>query len=152
MRRDGNMARAKKIEKEIQEAEVKKDEISKEIDVNEVNTEAGAISDLTLRIYYKDYTVSELIKIMDKPDKTYEEIEASKKFKLLMKNYYDGIMYAVLRPCCGKRYSLEDFKKELEKEETYTLIDTRCSRNNIRFDKNTVDTIVMIAEKYNLDK
>lgn len=146
------MARTKKIEEEIKEAEIKSDTIQKEIDINEIDNKAETISDITVKVFNKDYKISELINITDKSNKNYEELEIAKKFKLLIKNYYEGILYAVLRHCCGKRYTIQDLKKKLEQDDTYTMIDIRCSRKNIRFDKNTVDTVIKIVEKYDLDK
>ena len=146
------MARTKKIEEEIKEAEEKTEEISKELDVNEVNVEAETINDVVVKVFDKEYRISDLIAITDKEDKTYEEKEISKKFKLLIKNYYEGILYASLRACCGKRYTIDDLKRKLEEADIYSIIDIRCSRNNIRFDKETVDTVIKVAEKYNLDK
>ena len=146
------MPRRKKIdiEKEIKEAEKKTNEIVKELDANEVNKEAEAIVDIPIKIFNKEYKISELIKITDKINKSYEEIEIAKKFKLLIKNYYEGILYAVLRHCCGKKHTIDDLKRKLSEADIYRIIDIRCSRKNIRFDKNTVDTVVKIAEKYNL--
>ena len=43
------MARAKKIEEEIKEAEIKTDTIQKEIDVNEVDVKAETISDIIVK-------------------------------------------------------------------------------------------------------
>ena len=146
------MARAKKIEEEIKEAEEKTEEISKELDINEVNTEAETINDVVVKVFDKEYRISDLMAITDKEDKTYEEKEIAKKFKLLMKNYYEGILYASLTVCCGKRYTIDDLKRKLKEADTYSIIDIRCSRNNIRFDKDTVDTVIKVAEKYNLDK
>lgn len=146
------MAKAKKIEEEIKEAEIKTDTIQKEIDINEIDDKAEKISDITVKIFDRDYKVTELLEITDKTNKNYEEREIAKKFKLLIKNYYEGILYAVLRHCCGKRYTMQDLKKKLEQGDTYKIIDIRCSRNNIRFDKDTVDTVIKITEKYNLDK
>lgn len=146
------MARTKKIEEEIKEAEIKTSKISKELDTNEVNAEAETINDVVIKVFDKEYTISDLIEITDKADKNYEELEIAKKFKLLIKNYYEGIMYAILRPCCGKTYTINDLKRKLEEADAYSIIDIRCSRNNIRFDKNTVDTIINVAEKYNLDR
>ena len=65
-----------------------------------------------------------------------------------MQNYYDGIMHAILRTCCGNKYTIEDFKKKLTEKDIYNTIDIRCSRNNIRFNRDTVDTVIQFAEKY----
>lgn len=146
------MPRAKKIEQEIEEAKTKIEEISKEIDVNEVNKEADNISDIIIKVFDKEYKISELIEIADKQNKTYEEAEISKKFKLLMRNYYDGIIHALLRPCCGKKYTIDDLKRKLKEKDSYDIIDIRCSRNNIRFDKDTIDIVITIADKYNFDR
>ena len=146
------MPRAKKIEQEIEEAKTKIEEISKEIDVNEVNKEADNISDIIIKVFDKEYKISELIEIADKQNKTYEEAEISKKFKLLMRNYYDGIINALLRPCCGKKYTIDDLKRKLKEKDSYNIIDIRCSRNNIRFDKDTIDKVIIIAEKYKFDR
>lgn len=138
----------KKIEEEIIDSEVKTQEIEAEVDTNEVNEEAESIKDVTFTVWDKEYKVSELIALIDKDNKTYFEIELVKKFKLIMQNYYAGIMHAVLRICCGKKYTLEDLKKKLTEQDIYNIIDIRCSRNNIRFDKDTVDTVVYFAENY----
>lgn len=141
---------SKKIEEEIREAEIKTDEISKEIDINEMNTEANTINNIKIEIYKKEYTIEELIKIADKKNKTLDEIEVSKKFKLLMRNYYDGIMWAILKPCCGKHYAIQDLKKKLREADSYSIIDMRCSRPDVRFNKETVDTVIKLIEKYEL--
>lgn len=143
---------SKKIEEEIKEAEIKTNTISKELDINEVNTEAEDIKNIKVKIFNKEYNINDLIKITDKLKKNYEETEISKKFKLLIKNYCEGIAWAVLRPCCGKKYPINDLKEKLKKQETYQIIDIRCSRKDIRFNKETVDTIIKLAEKYNLEK
>jgi len=140
----------KKIEEEIREAEIKTEEISKEIDTNEVNTKANTINNVKIEMYKKEYTLEELIKITDKKNKTLDEFEVSKKFKLLIRNYYDGIMWAILKPCCGKHYTIEDLKKKLREADSYKVIDIRCSRTNIRFNKETVDTVIKLIEKYEL--
>lgn len=141
---------AKKIEEEIKEAEIKTEEISKEVDMNQVNIEANTINDIKIEIYKKEYTIDELIKITDKKKKTLDELEASKKFKLLIRNYYDGIMWAILKPCCGKHYTTEDLKRKLRETDSYKIIDIRCSRTDIRFNKETVDTVIKLIEKYEL--
>ena len=138
----------KKIEEEIIDSEVKAQEIETEVDTNEVNEEAESIKDVTFMVWDKEYKASELISLIDKDNKTYFEIELAKKFKLIMQNYYTGIMHAILRTCCGKKHTLEDLKKKLTEKDIYNIIDIRCSRSNIRFDKDTVDTVVYFAEKY----
>lgn len=143
---------SKKIEEEIKESKLKTNTISKELDINEVNTEAEDIKNIKVKIFNKEYNMNDLIKITDKLKKNYEETEISKKFKLLIKNYCEGIAWAVLRPCCGKKYSINDLKEKLKEQETYQIIDIRCSRKDIRFNKETVDTIIKLAEKYNLEK
>lgn len=143
---------SKKIEEEIKESKLKTNTISKELDINEVNTEAEDIKNIKVKIFNKEYNMNDLIKITDKAKKNYEETEISKKFKLLIKNYYEGIAWAVLRPCCGKKYPINDLKEKLKEQETYQIIDIRCSRKDIRFNKETVDTIIKLAEKYNLEK
>lgn len=143
---------SKKIEEEIKEAKLKTNTISKELDINEVNTEAEDIKNIKVKIFNKEYNINDLIKITDKLKKNYEETEISKKFKLLIKNYCEGIAWAVLRPCCGKKYSINDLKEKLKEQETYQIIDIRCSRKDIRFNKETVATIIKLAEKYNLEK
>lgn len=141
----------KEIEEEIKEAEIKKEEISKEMDINQINERAETINNIKIRVYNKNYDISELVKITDKKKKTYEEVEISKKFKELIKNYYEGIAWALLRICCGKKYTINDLKRKLTEAESYNIIDIRCSRNNIRFNKNTVDTVIKLTERYNLD-
>lgn len=143
---------SKKIEEEIKESKLKTNTISKELDINEVNTEAEDIKNIKVKIFNKEYNINDLIKITDKLKKNYEETEISKKFKLLIKNYCEGIAWAVLRPCCGKKYSINDLKEKLKEQETYQIIDIRCSRKDIRFNKETVDTIIKLAEKYNFEK
>lgn len=140
--------KTKNIEEEIKDSENKSEQIKKEIDTNEINKEANTIKDVSFTIWDKEYKVTELIKLIDKKNKNYFEVELIKKFKLLMKNYYDGIMHAVLRTCCGAKYTIEDLKKKLEEKDTYKIIDIRCSRDSIRFDKDTVDTIIQFSEKY----
>ncbi len=142
------MAKAKKIEEEIKDAEKKTKQIEKEIDTNEINEEAETIKDVTFVIWDKEYKAKELITLMEKESKTYFEVELSKKFKLLMQNYYNGIMHAILRTCCGNKYTIEDLKKKLTEKDIYNIIDIRCSRDSIRFNKDTVDAIVSFAEKY----
>ena len=39
-------------------------------------------------------------------------------------------------------------EQKLEEKDTYKIIDIRCSRDSIRFDKDTVDTIIQFSEKY----
>lgn len=138
----------KTLEEEIKDSKVKTKQIESETDINEVTQKAKTIKDIEFTVWDKQYKVNELIKLIDKKDKTYFEIELIKKFKLLMKNYYDGMMHAVLRTCCGAKYTIEDLKKKLTEKDIYRIIDIRCSRNSIRFDKDTVDTIIQFAEMY----
>ena len=139
------MAETKKIEIEEVENDIKIKEIEKEIDTNTVNTEAENIDEMKLEIHRHTYSVSELIKIMNKEHKTYLEQETINRFKELMFNYYRGIEHAVLRNCCGKTYTIEELKAKLD----YDTIDRRCSRKNMRFDKTTVDTVIAFVEQYN---
>lgn len=141
---------AKKIENEIKEAETKKETILNETDINETNIEAETITEMKVKVFNKEYKLTELIELTRKEHRSYEENEIVKKFKLLMKNYYEGIKYAALMQCCGRIYTLRDLKKKLEKEETYRIIELRCSRNNLKFDKNTVDIVMKFAEEYKL--
>lgn len=138
----------KKIENEITDSKVKVKQIEAEVDVNEINKEAETINEIEFLICNKKYKAKELIFLIEKQNKTYVEKELVKKFKLLMQNYYDGIMYAVLRNCCGRKNTIKELKNKLKEKETYKMIDIRCSRNNIRFDKDTIDTVVSFAEKY----
>lgn len=137
--------KAKKIENEEVENDIKVNEIEAEVDTDTVNTEAENIEEMKLEIYNKEYKVSELIKMMNKKNKTYLEQETVNRFKELMLNYYRGIEYAVLRNCCGKRYTIQELKSNLN----YDVIDRRCSRKNMRFDKTTVDTVIKFVEEYN---
>ena len=137
--------KAKKIENEEVENDIKVKEIEAEVDTDTVNTEAENIEEMKLEIYNKEYKVSELIKMMNKKNKTYLEQETVNRFKELMLNYYRGIEYAVLRNCCGKRYTIQELKANLN----YEVIDRRCSRKNMRFDKVTVDTVIKFVEEYN---
>ena len=139
------MAKTKKIETEETENDIKVNEIEAEVDTDTVNTEAENIDEMKLEIYKHTYSVSELIKIMNKKKKTYLEQETANRFKELMFNYYRGIEYAVLRNCCGKSYTIQDLKKRLD----YDIIDRRCSRKNMRFDKKTVDAVIKFVENYN---
>ena len=145
MRRDGKMAKTKKIETEETENDIKVNEIEAEVDTDTVNTEAENIDEMKLEIYKHTYSVSELIKIMNKKKKTYLEQETANRFKELMFNYYRGIEYAVLRNCCGKSYTIQELKKRLY----YDIIDSRCSRKNMSFDKKTVYTVIKFVENYN---
>ena len=139
------LKKAKKIENEEVENDIKVSEIEAEVDTDTVNTEAENIEEMKLEIYNKEYKVSELIKMMNKKNKTYLEQETVNRFKELMLNYYRGIEYAVLRNCCGKRYTIQELKSNLD----YDVIDRRCSRKNMRFDKVTVDTVIKFVEEYN---
>lgn len=139
------MAKTKKIETEETENDIKVNEIEAEVDTDTVNTEAENIDEMKLEIYKHTYSVSELIKIMNKKKKTYLEQETANRFKELMFNYYRGIEYAVLRNCCGKSYTIQDLKKRLD----YDIIDRRCSRKNMRFDRKTVDAVIKFVENYN---
>lgn len=139
------MARTKKIETEEVENDIKVKELEAEVDTDTVNTEADNIEEMELEIYKHTYKVSELIKIMNKKNKTYLEQETTNRFKELMLNYYRGIEYAVLRNCCGKTYTIQELKAKLD----YNVIDRRCSRKNMRFDKTTVDTVIKFVEEYN---
>lgn len=138
----------KKLEEEIKDSENKTKQIKEEIDVNEINKEAETINNVAFTIWDKEYKATELIKLINKKNKNHFEIELVKKFKLLMQNYYNGIMHAILRTCCGNKYTIEDLKKKLTEKDIYNIIDIRCSRNNIRFDRDTVDTVIQFAEKY----
>lgn len=139
------MAKAKKIEVEEIENDIKVNEIEAEVDTDTVNTEAENIEEMKLEIYKHTYNVSELIKMMNKKNKTYLEQETVNRFKELMFNYYRGIEYAVLRNCCGRTYTIQELKAKLD----YDVIDRRCSRKNMRFDKKTVDTVIKFVEDYN---
>lgn len=138
----------KKIENEITDSKVKVEQIKTETDINEINKEAETINEIEFLIYDKKYKIKELIFLIEKQDKTYFEKELVKKFKLLMQNYCDGIMYSVLRNCCGRKNTIRELKNKLKEKETYKMIDIRCSRNNIRFNKDTIDTVISFAEKY----
>ncbi|MBP3463802.1 MAG: hypothetical protein J6K45_04905 [Clostridia bacterium] len=140
----------KEIEKEINEANKKANEIKTEKDVNERNNKAEGLDKIDFKINEKIYDVNELVEITDKVNKTYEEIEVAKKFKILLRNYYDGIICAALRPCCGKQYTIEDLKSKLKETKIYELIELRCSRNTIKFNKKTVDVVVELIERYEL--
>lgn len=140
----------KELDKEINEAEIKAEEIRKEKDVDERDSKADGLTNIQFKIYEKIYDVNDLIKITDKINKTYEELEVAKKFKILLRNYYDGIICAILKPCCGREYTVEDLKRKLEEAKSYELIELRCSRKNIKFDKETVNTVIELIEKYEL--
>lgn len=147
MRRDGKMAKAKNINEEQKETIEKNKQIEAETDTNTVDVNAETLSTMRLEIYNKTYTIEQLKKISNKNKKTYLEKEITNRFRELMYNYYRGIKHAVLRDCCGQTYSIKDLKKELNKKETYNIIDKRCSRSSIRFDKATVDAIVKYIEE-----
>lgn len=138
--------KTKKIEEEKIENDIKVKEIKGDIDKDTLNKEAENIEELKLIIYNTEYTVSQLIKIKNKKEKTYLEKETTNRFDELMYNYYRGIKHSVLKECCGKKYTLEDLKSKLNKE-TYELIDRRMSRKDIRFDKITVDTVLKYIEE-----
>ena len=138
------MPRKKKIEEEIKESEIKTNEIKTETDILEDTTEAESINEMTIIVYNKEYEVSELINLMNKKDKTYNEKEIVKQFKELMLNYYRGIEYATFRNCCGKHYTVQDLKNKVD----YEAVERRCSRKSIKFDKVTVDTIINFIDKY----
>lgn len=142
------MPRAKKvkpIEEELKENEIKVNEVEAEVDTDTKNEEAENIREMELEIYKKVYKVSELLKLTEKKDKTYAEKEIVNRFRELMLNYYRGIEYAILRNCCGKRYTIQELKANLD----YEVIDRRCSRKNMRFDKTTVDAVIRFVEEYN---
>ena len=141
------MPKKKNIEEEIKESEIKTNEIKTETDILEDTKaikEAESINEMIIIIYNKEYKVSELIKLMNKKDKTYNEKEIIKQFKELMLNYYRGIEYATFRNCCGKHYTVEDLKNKVD----YKAVERRCSRKSIKFDKTTVDTIINFIYKY----
>lgn len=138
------MPRKKKIEEEIKESEIKTNEIQIETDILEDIKEAENINEMTIVVYNKEYKVSELIELMNKKNKTYNEKEIVKMFKELMLNYYRGIEYATFRNCCGKHYTTEDLKNSVD----YESVERRCSRKSIKFDKVTVDTIINFVENY----
>lgn len=141
------MAKSKKIEEEVKEQEVKIQELEQETDTDTLNEEAESVSELTLNIYQKDYKVSELIALKHKTDKSYAEKEITNRFDELMLNYYRGIRHAILRDCCGQTYTLEAVKNKLKEKEAYDIIDRRCSRKDIRFNKETVETIIKYVEE-----
>lgn len=136
------------IDEELQESTEKVETIANETDINTVDTEADNITGMTLEIYNKDYTVQELEELRKKDNKTYSEKEIVNRYVELMYNYYRGIKHAILRDCCGQTYSITDVKAKLNKEESYKIIDIRCSRRSIRFDKTTIDTIIRFIEEY----
>ena len=138
--------KAKKIEKEVIDNKVKVSNIEEDIDKDTLNKEADNIEEMKLTIYNTEYTVSELIEMKKKEEKTYLEKETVNRFDELMYNYYRGIKHSVLKECCGKVYTLNDLKNKLNKE-TYELIDRRMSRKDIRFDRVTVDTVLNYIEE-----
>lgn len=146
------MSKKKKIEEELIDSKKKAEEIEAEVDVNEIDEEAETLKDVSFLVWEKEYKASYLIELLDKENKNYFEVELSKYFKLLIKNYYDGMMHAILRTCCGKKRTLQELKDKLTEDDMYRIVDIRCSRSSIRFDKDTVDTIISIVEKYNLDR
>ena len=136
--------KAKKIENEEIDNDVKVNEIETDIDTDTLNTEAENIEEMKLEIYKHTYTVTELIALMEKENKTYLEKETVNRFRELMFNYYRGIKHAILKECCGQTYTIQDLKAKLN----YDVIDIRCSRKDMRFDKTTVDTVIAFVEKY----
>lgn len=144
----GRKKKAVAIDEELQESTEKVEAVASETDINTVDTEADNITGMTLEIYHKDYTVQELEELRKKDNKTYSEKEIVNRYVELMYNYYRGIKHAILRDCCGQTYSIADVKSKLNKEEAYKIIDIRCSRKTIRFDKTTVDTIISFIEEY----
>ncbi len=138
--------KAKKIEEEVIENDVKVSNIEEDIDKDTLNKEADNLREMKLTIYEHEYTVAELNKMKNKKDKTYLEKETVNRFDELMYNYYRGIKHSILKECCGKTYTLEDLKNKLN-DETYEVIDRRMSRKDIRFDKVTVDTVLNYIEE-----
>ena len=138
--------KAKKIEEEVVDNEVKVTEIEEDVDKDTLNKEAENIKEMKLTIYEHEYPVTELIKMKNKKEKTYLEKETVNRFDELMYNYYRGIKHSILKECCGKTYTLADLKSRLN-DETYELIDRRMSRKDIRFDKLTVDTVLNYIEE-----
>lgn len=137
--------KVKKIEEEEIDNDIKVEEIRNDVDIDTLNTEADNIEEMKLEIYEHTYTITELINLMEKETKTYLEKETINRFRELMFNYYVGIKHAVLKECCGRVYTIEDLKAKLN----YEVIDRRCSRKDVRFDKITVDTVIAFVEKYN---
>lgn len=138
--------KAKKIEKEELDNNAKVIEIEQDVDKDTLNEEAVNIKEMKLTIYTHEYTVTELIRMKNKKDKTYLEKETVNRFDELMYNYYRGIKHAVLKECCGNTYTLDDLKNKLD-DSTYKMIDIRMSREDIRFDKTTVDTVLNYIEE-----
>lgn len=138
--------KAKKIEDEEIDNDVKVIEIEEDVDKDTLNKEADNIEEMKLTIYNIEYTVSQLIEMKNKKEKTYLEKETVNRFDELMYNYYRGIKHSVLKECCGKVYTLNDLKNKLDKD-TYELIDRRMSRKDIRFDRVTVDTVLNYIEE-----
>lgn len=138
--------KSKIIEEEVKANNIKVAEIEEDIDKDTLDKEADNIEEMKLRLYEKEYTVLELIKMKNKNEKTYLEKETVNRFDELMYNYYRGIKHAILKECCGRTYTLNDLKSRLN-DETYKLIDIRMSRKDIRFDKSTVDTVLNYIEE-----
>lgn len=65
--------KAKKIEEEEIDNDIKVEEIKNDIDTDTLNTEAENIEEMKLEIYEHTYTITELIKMMEKKNKTYLE-------------------------------------------------------------------------------
>nr|DAV03356.1 MAG TPA: hypothetical protein [Caudoviricetes sp.] len=141
------MTKTRNINEEQKETIEKNQQIEAETDTNTVDVNAETLSTMRLEIYNKTYTIKQLKEINNKSKKTYLEKEITNRFRELMYNYYRGIKHAVLKDCCGQVYNIQDLKRELNKEETYNIIDKRCSRSNMRFDKATVDAIVAYIEE-----
>ena len=72
--------KAKKIEKEVIDNKVKVSNIEEDIDKDTLNKEADNIEEMKLTIYNTEYTVSELIEMKKKEEKTYLEKETVNRF------------------------------------------------------------------------
>lgn len=138
--------KAKKIEEEVIDNDVKVSNIEEDTDKDTLNKEAENIEEMKLTIYEHEYTVSELINMKNKENKTYLEKETINRFNELMYNYYRGIKHSILKECCGKTYSINELKSKLN-DNVYEIIDRRMSRKDIRFDKTTVDTVIKYIEE-----
>ena len=138
--------KSKKIEEEVNDNEIKVLDIEEDTDKDTLNKEADNIEEMKLTIYEREYTVTELISMKNKKEKTYLEKETVNRFNELMYNYYRGIKHSILKECCGKTYTIMDLKSKLN-DEVYEIIDRRMSRKDIRFDKVTVDTVINYIEE-----
>ena len=136
------MPRTRKLAVEVAEAEVKAEEIEKGTDIVEETIEAEPIKEVSFIVYRDAIPFTELIAIKQKKGKNIYEIELMKRFDELMLCYYRSIKHALLNLCCGQVGTIKEVRAKLD----YSIVDMRCSRKQIKFNKETVDAILEYIE------